>query len=268
MVKKKVKKKKISKKSNVPKKPKKKVIKHIKKKKSKINKKDLNKSEENLLFLLLAVLTVSLVIFFYLGNEKAEPVQIFQDYGVQEDNIQNNILSELKVKIITDGNNSLIIKNEFEQYADCLIFNSNNNFVRQVGIIKPNSQKIISNLRYSSQFKLDCQYKNNWDFSLNVSDCEHSTFELCSVAAQNEQLIQCMDEFNDIPYQYFCVALISENISYCEFINEFPRKIHCLAYNQKNPDLCNKLNGTFRDWCYQDLAINWNSENLCDEIQN
>jgi hypothetical protein len=233
----------------------------IKKRKSKKVKEN---QEKNLLYLLLAVLIVSLVIFFYLGNNQPELTKI--QSNLANNQILSNVNLEPNIEIILDENNSRWVYNSLNSYADCVVsyVNDEIDFKKRIGIIKPNSKKEIFEINDNYSLKIICQKRDN----INISICEYSTFELYDAALKNNKLLQCMDYYNDIPYQYYCAALISKNLKYCEMIYDKPRRVQCLAFNQKNSELCNELNGFDRDWCFKDLATNWNDEQLCEKIIN
>jgi len=89
--------------------------------------------------------------------------------------------------------------------------------------------------------------------------------KISDLAEQDPSFKQCLDR--PIPDQYFCAAIIKNNADFCEGTGTIPQKTLCKAHIEKNPELCEDLLD-FKDWCYQDYAINKGDKELCKKIKN
>lgn len=182
------------------------------------------------------------------------------------------IIENLTFNEMGNSNNgwlSFYIRNDYGEYADCSVrlFLNNESFSWNIGIMQPNSRKLlkkqifmpdgITNIKLSA----DCQWKKE----IEILECESSTFKICDLVKEDARLKQCLNR--DIPSQYFCIALIKNDVDYCEDIKIIHRKIHCKAFIEKKPELCENLN-QWKDWCYQDYGINRRDEEICKKIEN
>jgi len=161
-----------------------------------------------------------------------------------------------------DGQISFTMKNVYEQPAECyIIISGDDDYERNLGIIPAKGSRfIVEQTSPEATYNVECEWRE-----MDITGCEETTFFLCELTRINPKLSQCLP--NDIPYQHFCAALISRNSSICDGIRIEPRKTHCKAYMENNPDLCETLQ-TGRDWCYEDFAMNKGRADLCEKIED
>jgi hypothetical protein len=159
------------------------------------------------------------------------------------------------------------LRNSRIEPAECVvgIEVGNSTLMRHVGLIGANDSKAIS--LPIEGLPLDnvtvvphCVWQN-----MTIIGCINTSFELCQRASDKPTLRQCFSY--EWQYQHFCAALLLNDARYCDDIETEPQLTHCLAYVGKEPALCEGL-GTWRDWCYDDLATNWQREDLCRSIKS
>ncbi len=203
------------------------------------------------------VVILMLILFFAIFlHDRRKPGIMVLDQGVKKPPLHGAIIEK-------SPEGGQIIMNYESKPADCtLIVRSGDTVYKEYsGIIMPGSSRDIPDAPTGSEIKADCR----WNSSINVTGCENSTFFICNTVRKDLKLEQCLG--NDITYQHFCVALISHNSSYCGPILDEVGRVHCYAYVDHEPELCENLSAG-RDWCYQDLAMNWGRADLCAKIND
>ncbi|MFW9876720.1 MAG: hypothetical protein ACFFG0_26800 [Candidatus Thorarchaeota archaeon] len=101
---------------------------------------------------------------------------------------------------------------------------------------------------------------------IDVLDCTNLTPEICDLVKENPSLKQCINRDN--AGQYFCIALIKKDASYCDGIEIISKKIQCKAFVSNKPELCADLEPGLRDSCYQDYGLNKRDKEACEKIEN
>ena len=238
--------------------------KHKKKRESKKHpskKKKETKKKSNTWILLIVAVLIIILFLITLSNKK---VQLGGEKKVLIEDLKFN-----KIPNSNRGQFSFYITNDHEEYADCSVtlFLDYDSFSWNVGIIKPNSRKLleqpISMPKGTTKIKLTADCK--WNKEIDISECENSTFKICNLIKEEPSLKQCLNR--NIASQYFCIALIKNDAGYCDDIKVLYRKIHCIAFIENKPELCENLI-RWRDWCYQDYAMNKQDKELCEKIKN
>ncbi len=231
---------------------------HVLKKKTKSRKAGKRKKKDELKIYLvfsgfIIILMLVLFISLFIRNKGRSDSIVFD--------FRDNFVRLHGVAVEKSETGKFIVRNFEDMPADCIltIRKDNSEYKEYSGIIMPTSFRAISGISPGSEVSADC----TWNSSINATGCENSTFFICSAVRRNPRLEQCLG--NDITYQHFCVALISHNSTYCSPILDETGRIHCYAYIDKNPGLCDNLTDG-RDWCYQDLAMNWGRSDLCSMI--
>jgi hypothetical protein len=107
---------------------------------------------------------------------------------------------------------------------------------------------------------------SNDDYHLSDDlQCDGTTPELCELAKARGSIRNCIKSEN-IWYQYYCTAMVTHNLSYCDAIVTESERVFCSCFISKNPQLCNQLSGSQKDWCYTEYGFNTGDINACHEI--
>ena len=186
--------------------------KHLSKKRSKIKKK-VN------IWIFLIVGLITLLFLSNFPKEKTdEKTEIIQKKAVIENLTFNEIPDSSRSWL------SFYLRNDYDEYADCsaILFLNNDSFSWNAGIIKPSSRKLVKKSVFMPNGNTSIKLISNCEWSqIDISECENSTFKICDLFKEDKSIAQCLNR--NIPMQYFCIALIKNDVSYCDDIKLLPR---------------------------------------------
>ncbi len=230
--------------------------KHITKK----GKKSTKKRNNLLIWTLLAAAAVLAIIFLVYslsgGNRSLPEKKVFVE------NISTGS---------TDKGGDIVtfyVRNEYDVAADCAVNYSlgNRHESWDIGMIEPHSAKKVEKEEImppgKSRFTLEAHCQPIYRDMAGLPEDNNS---ICNTDNLGGSISQCMGREN--ADKFFCIALITQNISYCDCINNQARKTLCSVYLKNNPELCEQLAGE-RDWCYLDYALNKKDRASCEKVND
>jgi hypothetical protein len=176
-------------------------------------------------------------------------VIFFLSFGIQE---QQEARAE-------KSGREIIVYNDGMQPAECLVSYEgiSSSYSIQTGIIVAGGQSTVQAWGPVGAFDVECVWA---DYD---SQCQGTTPVLCSMAKSDARLRGCLAY--EVPYQYFCAAMITSNSTLCGSILFGPRRHLCLAFLYDKPSECFQLT-QYRDWCLEDYAVNEGQLEVCSFI--
>jgi hypothetical protein len=212
------------------------------------------------LIILFVLIIIVLIVVGILANRHLTPT--YHSSTISED--ARITITDLVYNNSPTARVQFTLSNNAGQFADCtmILRDATYEVSRKISIIVPQSTRQLE-LRspvplVSPKVIPSCTFRAELP-----EPCRNSTFELCDQFLSNKLFEQCLG--GDLPNQYLCMAVLSRNVSECDHIDETFRRVNCIAYITKKPELCANLS-RWSDWCYMDLAINWRKRELCSHI--
>ena len=171
------------------------------------------------------------------------------------DDLGDDIINDLKdiLEIEMLGNNQGLISfkanNTKDLLIECSVLLSLNNTLYEIGlgIFHPNEEKTVES-------------------AVGFNNGE-SKFDLIIKCNQPKNMEKCVLK-ESIYMQYFCLALLNQDVSFCDKISSNVsnmRMIWCKAFILDQPEFCEDIvDNNDKDWCYLDIGMNKANKKACD----